>query len=257
VANDRIIPPSVLTGQAAGTAAAIAIRKKCPVADVPTDPHAEDERKRSPKRYAMKKSINLWAFPYPKRMTLEACFRLAKDAGFDAIEVNYNLADQSALVHTAFGASDAALPVSSVVAQWHLMQATGTADPGRNRAQWNQVQAIPYTPGGANQFASIPCSDTINDSWLAIGIGDHANWGQGYGREAIKLMLGFAFNELNLYRVQLSVFSYNQRALALYEKLGFQREGTFREFLHRDGQRYDMFLYGLLRREWEQSAQEE
>ena len=98
---------------------------------------------------------------------------------------------------------------------------------------------------------------THGTGWLAIGIGDHANWGQGYGREAIKLMLGFAFNELNLYRVQLSVFSYNQRALALYKKLGFQREGTFREFLHRDGQRYDMFLYGLLRREWEQSAQEE
>lgn len=43
------------------------------------------------KKYDMKKSINLWAFPYPQKMTLKECFQLAKDAGFDGIEVNYNL----------------------------------------------------------------------------------------------------------------------------------------------------------------------
>jgi sugar phosphate isomerase/epimerase len=46
---------------------------------------------RSAKRYDMKKSINLWAFPYPQKMTLRECFELAKRAGFDAVEVNYNL----------------------------------------------------------------------------------------------------------------------------------------------------------------------
>jgi hexulose-6-phosphate isomerase len=45
----------------------------------------------SRKKYAFKKSINLWAFPYPEKMTLEACLRLAKDAGFDGIELNYDL----------------------------------------------------------------------------------------------------------------------------------------------------------------------
>ena len=44
-----------------------------------------------PMRYAMKKSINLWAFPYPDKMNLEQCLRLAKSAGFDAIELNYDL----------------------------------------------------------------------------------------------------------------------------------------------------------------------
>ena len=44
-----------------------------------------------PKRYAMNKSINLWAFPYPEKMNLEQCLRLAKDAGFDAVELNYDL----------------------------------------------------------------------------------------------------------------------------------------------------------------------
>src|ERR1700676_3935243 len=43
------------------------------------------------KQYPFKKSINLWAFPYPEKMTLEQCLRLAKDAGFDGIELNYDL----------------------------------------------------------------------------------------------------------------------------------------------------------------------
>jgi L-ribulose-5-phosphate 3-epimerase len=50
-----------------------------------------DPRRSAPRRYEMKKAINLWAFPYPSRMTLEECLRLAKEAGFDGIELNYDL----------------------------------------------------------------------------------------------------------------------------------------------------------------------
>jgi len=50
-----------------------------------------DERRASTKKFTMRKSINLWAFPYPERMTLEECLVLAKRAGFDAIELNYDL----------------------------------------------------------------------------------------------------------------------------------------------------------------------
>lgn len=46
---------------------------------------------RAVKRYEMKKSINLWAFPYPEKLTLIQCLQLAKDAGFDGIELNYDL----------------------------------------------------------------------------------------------------------------------------------------------------------------------
>jgi RimJ/RimL family protein N-acetyltransferase len=86
---------------------------------------------------------------------------------------------------------------------------------------------------------------------LGIGIGERTLWGQGYGFEASQLALEFAFHELNLHRVQVTVFSYNKRSQALFEKLGFRQEGVFREFLERDGQRHDMFLYGLLRQEWQ------
>ena len=87
-------------------------------------------------------------------------------------------------------------------------------------------------------------------TFVSIGIGQARHRGLGYGREAMQLALAFAFNELNLYRVCLTVFSYNEPAIALYERLGFVREGTYREHLERDGRRYDMYLYGLLRPEW-------
>ncbi|MFC4617739.1 GNAT family N-acetyltransferase [Camelliibacillus cellulosilyticus] len=85
---------------------------------------------------------------------------------------------------------------------------------------------------------------------VSIAIGDGADRGQGYGKEAMALMLDFAFLELNLHRIQLTVFEYNPSAIALYEKLGFKKEGVYREFLARDGKRFDMYLYGLLKPEW-------
>ncbi len=103
---------------------------------------------------------------------------------------------------------------------------------------------------GVIEFEGILWTHQV--SWVCIAIGDRAHWGKGYGYEAMQLALKFAFDEINLHRVQLTVFSYNKRAIALYEKLGFQREGVYREFVHRDGQRDDLYLYGLLRREWEE-----
>jgi RimJ/RimL family protein N-acetyltransferase len=86
---------------------------------------------------------------------------------------------------------------------------------------------------------------------MGLGFGDPAHRGKGYGYEASLLALRFAFQELNLHRVTVTIFSYNAPSLALFEKLGFTREGVFREYLRRDGRRYDMILFGLLRHEWE------
>lgn len=65
-----------------GATFATAGMQTLPAADLPPPPR---------RKYAMKKSINLWAFPYPDKMTLTECFQLAKDAGFDGIELNYDL----------------------------------------------------------------------------------------------------------------------------------------------------------------------
>lgn len=101
---------------------------------------------------------------------------------------------------------------------------------------------------GILQFDGIAW--THGTSFVSIGIGQAADRGQGYGREAMALGLRFAFDELNLHRVCLTVFSYNDAARRLYEGLGFKHEGTYREHLLRDGERHHMLLYGLLRREW-------
>lgn len=92
-------------------------------------------------------------------------------------------------------------------------------------------------------------------AWFAIGIGEQDARGQGYGTEALALGVAFGFNDLNLHRLQLTVFSYNERAIRLYKRFGFTHEGTFREFLQRDGQRHDMLLFGLLAHEWRSREQ--
>jgi len=89
-------------------------------------------------------------------------------------------------------------------------------------------------------------------TFVSIGIGAAEHRGRGYGHDAMRVGLRFAFHELNLHRVCLTVFSYNTVAIALYERLGFRREGVYREHVERDGRRYDMILYGLLRPEWEE-----
>lgn len=87
-------------------------------------------------------------------------------------------------------------------------------------------------------------------AWLSIGIGSREARGKGYGTEAMRLALDFAFRNLNLHRIALSVFAYNEPAIRTYERLGFTHEGTMREFLQRDGQRFDMHIYGMLAEEW-------
>ena len=96
-----------------------------------------------------------------------------------------------------------------------------------------------------------------NISWnngtalIYIGIGGERYRRKGYGKEAFKLTIDFGFEELNFHKIQLNVLEYNEAAIKLYESLGFKREGVYREFIHRDGKRYDMYLYGLLRSEWD------
>lgn len=85
---------------------------------------------------------------------------------------------------------------------------------------------------------------------LAVGIGDSSFRGKGFGSEAIQLILNYAFNELNLNKIELDVISNNINAIACYEKNGFSIEGTAREAILRDGKKYDKIYMGILRREW-------
>jgi RimJ/RimL family protein N-acetyltransferase len=89
------------------------------------------------------------------------------------------------------------------------------------------------------------------NAWISIGIGPRAFWGKGYGTDAMRVLMRFAFMELNLDRLTLNVFAYNERAQRSYLKAGFHIEGCQRERLRRGSRRYDMIFMGILRDEWQ------
>jgi len=89
---------------------------------------------------------------------------------------------------------------------------------------------------------------------LGIGIGEPEFRGKGYGTDAMRLLIGYGFRELDLHRIQLSVLASNLRAIRCYEKVGFIREIVKRAEIYRDGQWIDVIYMGLLRSEWEARA---
>jgi RimJ/RimL family protein N-acetyltransferase len=86
---------------------------------------------------------------------------------------------------------------------------------------------------------------------LGIEIYDPEYIGQGYGREAIALLLDWAFRIQNYRRIWLKTSAANQRALRCYQAAGFMEEGRMREQLYFDGRYVDSVFMGLLRREWQ------
>lgn len=88
------------------------------------------------------------------------------------------------------------------------------------------------------------------DTLVAIALGERKYWGNGFGTDAMRVMLRYAFNELNLRRVGLIVFEYNPRAIRSYEKVGFVHEGRIRGAILREGKRWDFLYMGILREEW-------
>jgi RimJ/RimL family protein N-acetyltransferase len=87
---------------------------------------------------------------------------------------------------------------------------------------------------------------------LQIGIGDRTDRGKGCGTEALHMLLRYAFDELNLYRLSASAPEYNIGAIRFLERAGFVVEVRRRKALLRDGQRWDVVMLGLLRDEWKQ-----
>ena len=86
---------------------------------------------------------------------------------------------------------------------------------------------------------------------VGISIGNRDYWSKGFGTDAMRVMLRYGFMELGLNRVELFVFDFNERAIRSYEKAGFQREGSQRESIYRDGQFHDQIVMGILRSEWD------
>lgn len=93
--------------------------------------------------------------------------------------------------------------------------------------------------------------DTYNRSaYIRIAIDSPAYQGKGYGSEAMLLMLDYGFGILNLHRIELNVYAFNERAIRTYEKLGFRREGVQRQALYYNHKYHDSILMAMLAEEY-------
>jgi RimJ/RimL family protein N-acetyltransferase len=84
---------------------------------------------------------------------------------------------------------------------------------------------------------------------LGIGLG-REHIGRGYGTDAMRVIVGYAFREMGLHRIQLGVAPFNPAGIRAYEKAGFVEEGRRREAVLHDGRWYDEVLMSILDHEW-------
>ncbi|MFH1212946.1 MAG: GNAT family protein [Candidatus Neomarinimicrobiota bacterium] len=83
-----------------------------------------------------------------------------------------------------------------------------------------------------------------------IALLDPAHWSKGFGSEATHLMVDYAFETLNLNRIQLHVFADNVAAIKIYQKAGFVKEGILREAMFHHNRYCDFWVMGILKSDW-------
>ena len=99
--------------------------------------------------------------------------------------------------------------------------------------------------GGFNQIDGRHASAEVG---LFIGLPEL--WDRGLGADVLQALLRFGFEQMNLHRIYLRVFAENTRAVHLYEKIGFQHEGRWRQAGFRHGHYHDLLWMSFLRDEW-------
>lgn len=146
------------------------------------------------------------------------------------------------------GGGDPPMPQSfeRLVADWEREAAKG----GRDDA-WFAIEANGEFIG---QCGLMHINETARTAELGIGIGDKRYWGRGYGREAVNVLLEYAFRYRNLRRVWLWVHADNERAIRSYVACGFVEEGRLREHVFSNGRYLDAVYMGVLRAEWATGA---
>jgi RimJ/RimL family protein N-acetyltransferase len=92
---------------------------------------------------------------------------------------------------------------------------------------------------------------THGNGYLKLGIGSPQDRGQGWGSQALRMLVDYAFTELNLFRLSVAIQEYNTIAQRLFPRFGFIEEVRRRKALDRYGQRWDLIQFGLLNSEWQ------
>jgi RimJ/RimL family protein N-acetyltransferase len=110
------------------------------------------------------------------------------------------------------------------------------------------VDALDGTHIGATSLEGI--NKTFRRATFGIVIGDKNYWNSGYGSEAAKLIIDYGFKKLKLHRIDLDVYSYNDRAIKVYKRLGFKEEGRKIEYTKLGKKFYDAIMMSVLDRDW-------
>lgn len=84
---------------------------------------------------------------------------------------------------------------------------------------------------------------------VGIMIGERDCWGRGYGTDALRTLSRFAFDQMNLHRIELHVFAEHEQAIRVYERVGFRVEGRRRDAIYKHGRFHDMLLMSVLQGE--------
>jgi RimJ/RimL family protein N-acetyltransferase len=121
------------------------------------------------------------------------------------------------------------------------------ADVGRNSSRVMFAIRKVSQPQILGYLALTNIHNVHRSAELGIRIGAAADRGKGYGQAALALALKYAWNNLNLHRVQLTVFAHNARAIASYRAAGFEEEGRLTHAAFIDGHWVDVIIMGALR----------
>ncbi len=117
----------------------------------------------------------------------------------------------------------------------------------RSLFQWGIAERESNAVVGTCTLAALSSEHRRAELGFALA---RASWGRGYIAEALPALVGFAFETLDLHRLEADVDPRNERSIRAIERLGFKREGYLRERYHVNGELQDAVLYGLLRRDW-------
>jgi ribosomal-protein-alanine N-acetyltransferase len=103
---------------------------------------------------------------------------------------------------------------------------------------------------GCGMIAHIDHYNCRCDLGISLGWNKEI-WGKGYASETLQAIISFCFNDLNMNRIGAEIYEFNSHSLRLFERNGFQREGTRRQYIYKDNGFKNEYLYSLLREKWE------
>lgn len=120
--------------------------------------------------------------------------------------------------------------------------------------RFNQRFVVEVPDGSIIGISSIVNIDWRNrHAWHGLVIGDSSHRGKGYGVDAIMATMRYAFEELNLMRLDGSMIEYNKRSIAAYcgSKLGWREEGRKKNYFYRKGRFWDQVIVGVTREDYD------